>query len=103
MAYQSILNLYRSQPVACNLHHFVSPSEEPEVAILITDCIVPWIVDSWKTCPVHLTVAFRVLVESHEHSRPRLPDDQEPLPSRRKRFAPVINDIGLDAWKRECC
>src|SRR5205823_3987682 len=82
MADKRVLHLLCSKPMTCHLDDLVRSPEEPEVTFSITHCIVPWIVEPRKPGPVDLTIPLRVIVKSHEHTRPRPLDDKESLLAR---------------------
>ena len=99
MTHESRLDLGVADPVSRDVEDVVCSSLDPEVAVLVHPGDVTGQVDLVEPAPVDVLVAVRVLVETTEHTRPRLLYD-EMAARARDGLALFVVDLCRDARER---
>ena len=97
MGYESAFHLGRSESMTRYIQNVVESSHNPEVPILVGPSPVSSGVDPLKVVPVGFTVAAPVAVNSPEHGRPRLTNDQSSTLIRTALIALVIKNCSVYA------
>src|SRR6266566_8075970 len=94
VSHQRRLDFHGAEAMAGNVDDIVDAPHDPEISVFIFACAVAGEVHTRNLGPVLLHVAVGIAVDSAQHSRPRLRQDQEAAGAERDGLAVHGHDFG---------